>query len=304
METDGSLAFKRQTTAPHLEHVQSSQHLTPHLSKIHFKIILHLHLRLPDGLFRTGFPIIKDLQLSSPVCATHSYFVSELINYKSWSFWLCICFKPNFPFPFSIEILSWAPCSQALFLYCDRPSFTHWLRTGRPEFSLVAAGILLFSTTSRPVLGSTEPILGIKRAKRGEADHSPSRTKIKTAWSFIFTPCTSSCHGGHAEGQLCLFRLPRRRVNRLPARGLLIALMIEAVSTFETLVNFYDTTRRNIPQDCHLQLCLILTSPLLWLQWYLLGSIFRTSSINVRWITLKGDALTSNTWRKGDAEEN
>jgi hypothetical protein len=32
------------------------------------------------------------------------------------------------------------------------------------------------------------------------------------------------------------------------------ALMMEAVSTSETLVNFYETTRRNIPKDSHLQL--------------------------------------------------
>jgi hypothetical protein len=31
-----------------------------------------------------------------------------------------------------------------------------------------------------------------------------------------------------------------------------IALMMEAVSTSETLVNFYKTTRRNIPEDSHL----------------------------------------------------
>jgi hypothetical protein len=30
---------------------------------------------------------------------------------------------------------------------------------------------------------------------------------------------------------------------------ILIALMMEAVSTFETSVNFYQTTRRNIPED-------------------------------------------------------
>jgi hypothetical protein len=31
-----------------------------------------------------------------------------------------------------------------------------------------------------------------------------------------------------------------------------IALMMEAVSTSETSVNFYETTRRNIPEGCHL----------------------------------------------------
>jgi hypothetical protein len=33
----------------------------------------------------------------------------------------------------------------------------------------------------------------------------------------------------------------------------LIALMMEAVSISETLVSFYQTTQRNIPEDRHLQ---------------------------------------------------
>jgi hypothetical protein len=36
------------------------------------------------------------------------------------------------------------------------------------------------------------------------------------------------------------------------SRGLIIALMMEAVSTSETSVYFYETTKRNIPEDCHL----------------------------------------------------
>jgi hypothetical protein len=32
-----------------------------------------------------------------------------------------------------------------------------------------------------------------------------------------------------------------------------IALMMEAASTTETSVNFYETTRRNIPEDSHLR---------------------------------------------------
>jgi hypothetical protein len=35
-------------------------------------------------------------------------------------------------------------------------------------------------------------------------------------------------------------------------RGLLIDLMMEAVSTSETSVNFYEITRRNIPEDSHI----------------------------------------------------
>jgi hypothetical protein len=44
---------------------------------------------------------------------------------------------------------------------------------------------------------------------------------------------------------------------RFFARGLLIALMMEAVSTFETSINSYETTRRNIPEDSHLHLKVI-----------------------------------------------
>jgi hypothetical protein len=36
-----------------------------------------------------------------------------------------------------------------------------------------------------------------------------------------------------------------------------IALMMEAASASETLVNFYQTTRLNIPEDSHLQ-CFII----------------------------------------------
>jgi hypothetical protein len=33
---------------------------------------------------------------------------------------------------------------------------------------------------------------------------------------------------------------------------IIIALMMEAVSTSETSVNFYETSRRNIPEDSHI----------------------------------------------------
>jgi hypothetical protein len=41
--------------------------------------------------------------------------------------------------------------------------------------------------------------------------------------------------------------------NQFLSRGLLIALMMEAACTSETSVNFYQNTRRNIPEDSHLQ---------------------------------------------------
>jgi hypothetical protein len=37
------------------------------------------------------------------------------------------------------------------------------------------------------------------------------------------------------------------------SKNILIVLMMEAVSTSETSVNFYQTTRLNITEDCHLQ---------------------------------------------------
>jgi hypothetical protein len=40
----------------------------------------------------------------------------------------------------------------------------------------------------------------------------------------------------------------------------LIALIMEAASTSETPVNFYQTTRRNIPEDSHLQAHILLNN--------------------------------------------
>jgi hypothetical protein len=41
------------------------------------------------------------------------------------------------------------------------------------------------------------------------------------------------------------------RVQLLSPSGRLFVLMMEAVSTSEKSVNFYKTTRRNIPEGCH-----------------------------------------------------
>jgi hypothetical protein len=38
---------------------------------------------------------------------------------------------------------------------------------------------------------------------------------------------------------------------------MMIALMMEAASTSETAVNFYQTTRHNNPEDSHLQTLLL-----------------------------------------------
>jgi hypothetical protein len=44
----------------------------------------------------------------------------------------------------------------------------------------------------------------------------------------------------------------KKKPTKFFARSFLIALMMEAESTSETSVNFYHTTRRNIPEDSHL----------------------------------------------------
>jgi hypothetical protein len=53
------------------------------------------------------------------------------------------------------------------------------------------------------------------------------------------------------------YRFSRRRVWRWLSSGMLhrvvIVLMMETVRTSETLVSFYQTTRRNIPEDGHLR---------------------------------------------------
>jgi hypothetical protein len=52
-----------------------------------------------------------------------------------------------------------------------------------------------------------------------------------------------------------MFVLPKafQPYRAILARGLLIALMMEAASTSETSVNFHQTTQRNNPEDSHLQ---------------------------------------------------
>jgi uncharacterized paraquat-inducible protein A len=39
---------------------------------------------------------------------------------------------------------------------------------------------------------------------------------------------------------------------RFHALDLLVTLMMEAVNTSEISANFYETSQRNIPEDCHL----------------------------------------------------
>jgi hypothetical protein len=75
---------------------------------------------------------------------------------------------------------------------------------------------------------------------------------------------SSGSHGGEWDVVLCsLLDIDRRFRGEdgchpgcsavLSGRSLLIPLMMEAASTSETLVIFYQTSRRNIPEDSHLQ---------------------------------------------------
>jgi hypothetical protein len=53
----------------------------------------------------------------------------------------------------------------------------------------ISAKYFLFSASSRPALGFTEPpIKWVKRQGR-EADHSPpTRAEVKKMWNYTFTP--------------------------------------------------------------------------------------------------------------------
>jgi hypothetical protein len=59
-----------------------------------------------------------------------------------------------------------------------------------------------------------------------------------------YKPCSSS---------LCSFLQPPVTSSLLGPNILLNALMMEAARTSETLVNFYQTTRRYNPEDSHLR---------------------------------------------------
>jgi hypothetical protein len=58
----------------------------------------------------------------------------------------------------------------------------------------------------------------------------------------IFGPNTGKVTQGSAPA--CSYS-----TNRFSAHSLLIALMMEAVNTSETSINFYQTTRSNIPEE-------------------------------------------------------
>jgi hypothetical protein len=45
-----------------------------------------------------------------------------------------------------------------------------------------------------------------------------------------------------------------------------IALMMKAASTSETSISFYETTRRNIPEDSRLDICLFLSARRIYFQ--------------------------------------
>jgi hypothetical protein len=71
-----------------------------------------------------------------------------------------------------------------------------------------------------------------------------------------------------------------KKLSRFSKRDYLVALMMEAVSNSETLVNFYETTRRNIPEDCHLQV--VQSLQLI----HLFGSTLLADMFRTYWFTL------------------
>jgi hypothetical protein len=56
---------------------------------------------------------------------------------------------------------------------------------------------------------------------------------------------------------LRLVSLKLTDVSKVLTASIIRALMMEAVSTSETLVNFYQTTRLNIPENSHLHFDMI-----------------------------------------------
>jgi hypothetical protein len=91
-----------------------------------------------------------------------------------------------------------------IWLYCWKPGlrsrYSNWLRARRPSGRCSSPGRVknfLFSTSSRPVLVPTQPIIqwvsgalspGVKRPVR-EADHSPpASAEVKKMWIYTSTP--------------------------------------------------------------------------------------------------------------------
>jgi hypothetical protein len=90
--------------------------------------------------------------------------------------------------PSYVQIFSSAPCSQ-------RSRYSYWLRAGRPRGRNSSPGRVknvLFSMSSRPALGSTQPpIQWVPWVKRpgSEADHSPpTSAEVKQMWICTSTP--------------------------------------------------------------------------------------------------------------------
>jgi hypothetical protein len=80
----------------------------------------------------------------------------------------------------------------------ERSRYSDWLQAGRPRGRSSSPGRfknLLFSTSSRQPLGSTQPPIqcvpralspGVERPRR-EADHSP-QTSAEKMWIYTYTP--------------------------------------------------------------------------------------------------------------------
>jgi hypothetical protein len=71
--------------------------------------------------------------------------------------------------------------------------------------------------------------------------------KMTVFW--VVAPCTLVVYR-RFRGAYCLHHTLKKKVNTSAS---IIALMMEAVNTSETSVYFYQTIRRNNPEDSHLR---------------------------------------------------
>jgi hypothetical protein len=108
----------------------------------------------------------------------------------------------SFPSPFrsGIKHLLGGPTISHTYSKSHRSRYSDWLRAGRLRGRSSSPGRVknfLFSTSSRPALGPTQPPIqrvlgavspGVKRPER-EADHSPpANTEVKKMWIYTSTP--------------------------------------------------------------------------------------------------------------------
>jgi hypothetical protein len=88
---------------------------------------------------------------------------------------------------------------------------------------------------------------------------------------WVVAPCSLIVYRLYRDA-CCLNQQNDEKEVREISACILIALMREAASTFETSVNFYQTTRRKNPQDSHLQLAAVRN-----------GNLTAVQTIKIKW---------------------